>query len=293
MAKISAMAARRQPPTVRLRRLGNVLARLREGAGLTLAFVTERTGIDRTTLYRIEKGLARPQKRTLTALLDLYDVPAADREDLFTLARPTTEKSWLQSFPEALPQPYRAYIGLEGEAELILNYESLFMPGLLQTEDYARAALQAGALTAPPCVVERLVEARMSRQAVLSRTPPLRLWAIVDEGALRRPVGGRDAMRAQLKYLAESAEVPHVTFQVIPYDVGPHPGMAGSFAVMRFGEPAASDVVYVEGQGNDLFLEGEAEIRRFNRIFEHLRALALSPTGSVEWIRKIAREQSA
>jgi hypothetical protein len=172
---------------------------------------------------------------------------------------------------------------------VLLNYESLFVPGLLQTEDNARAALQAGSPTTPPDQVRQLAEARMSRQAVLAREQPLRLWAITDEAALRRLVGGRAIMREQLEYMADRAALPHVTLQVIPYDVGAHPGMAGSFAVLRF-EPGGADVVYVEGQASDLFLEREADVRRYNGIFEHLRALALPPAGSVELIRAAARE---
>jgi transcriptional regulator with XRE-family HTH domain len=284
----------RQPASLRLRRLGTELLRLRDSASLTREAVTDRTGINGTTLYRIEKGQARPQKRTLMALLDLYAVQPADRDELFALARPTTEQSWVMSFSDALPQQYRAYIGFEGEAESVLNYESLYVPGLFQTEDYARAALQAGAPTAPADEITRLTDARMARQAVLSRTPPLRLWAIVDEAALHRPVGGRAVMSAQLEHLAERSEIPNVTLQVLPYDVGAHPGMAGSFAVLRFSDPPESgDVVYAEGQAADLFLESEADVHRFVSLFEHLRALALAPGKSVELIRKIAQEQSA
>jgi Domain of unknown function (DUF5753) len=175
---------------------------------------------------------------------------------------------------------------------VLLNYESLFVPGLLQTEDYARAALQAGSPTTPPDEIRRLAEARMSRQAVLAREQPLRLWAITDEAALRRLVGGPEVMRAQLEYMATRAALPHVTLQVIPYYVGAHPGMAGSFAVLRF-EPDGADVAYAEGQASDLFFEREADVRRYNAIFEHLRALALPPAGSVELIRRAASELPA
>jgi transcriptional regulator with XRE-family HTH domain len=276
-----------------MRRLAAELLRLREAATLTREAVTERTEINGATLYRIETARARPQKRTLTALLELYDVPDADRGELYELGRQAGEQNWLQSFPAELPAPYRAYIGFEGEAESIINYECLFVPGLFQTEDYARAALQAGAPTAAPDDIQRLVDARISRQAVLTRDPPLRLWAIIDEAALHRPVGGAAVIRAQLEVLAEAASLPHVTLQVLPYGVGAHPGMAGSFAVLRFGEPSEVDVVYVETQAADLFLEGETDVRRFNGIFQHLRALALPPAASTSVIREIAREPSA
>lgn len=282
------------PTTLRLRRLAGELLRLREAAGLTREAVTERTQINGATIYRLETGRARPQRRTLAALLDLYGLPEPERVELYDLARRADDPSWLQSFPAELPEPYRAYIGFEGEAQSVINYEGLFVPGLLQTKDYARAALQAGAPTAALEDIDRLVEARIARQAVLTRETPLRLWSIVDEAALHRPVGSPAVMAAQLKRMAELSALPYVTLQVVPYDVGAHPGMAGSFAVLRFGEspevPTDIDVVYVETQAADLFLEGAADVKRFNGIFQHLRALALPPAASVTMIEEIARK---
>ena len=164
--------------------------------------------------------------------------------------------------------------------------------GLIGTAAFAAAAaLQRGMPTATRDEIQRLVEARMSRQAILTRDPPLRLWAIVDEAALHRPVGGRDGMRAQLERLAEAAELPQVTLQVVPYDVGGHPGMAGSFVILQFGEPTATDVAYIESQAGDLFLESETDVARFTAIFEHLRALSLPPEASASLITSIARER--
>lgn len=284
------MPPRRPTPTLRLRRLAAELRRLRSQAGLTREEVAERTRINEATLYRIEAARARPQARTLLALLDLYGVSEELRDELVALSRQAGEQSWLQSFPTELPEPYPTYISFEGEAKSLLNYECLFVPGLLQTEDYARAALQRGNANATEEEIDRLLEARLGRQAVLTRDPPLRLWAIVDEAALHRPVGSREVMKAQLGRLAEAASLPHVTVQALPYDVGGHPGMAGSFVILRFGEPATSDVVYIESQAGDLFLESETDLSRFNAIFEHLRALALPPDASVSLIQAIARE---
>lgn len=287
------MPARHQPvPTLRLRRLAAELRRLRAAARLTREEVTGQTDINGATLYRIETGRARPQVRTLLALLALYGVDEPERGKLLALSRQAAEQSWLQSFPAGLPDPYTTYITFEGEARSLLNYEALFIPGLLQIEPYARAALQRGLPAAAKEEIERLVDARMGRQAVLTRNPPLRLWAIVDEAALHRPVGGRDIMNAQLEHLAESAaELPQVTLQVIPYDVGGHPGMAGAFAILQFGEPSANDVVYIESQGADLFLESQLDVSRFTTIFEHLRAQALPPEASVSFIRRIRSER--
>jgi transcriptional regulator with XRE-family HTH domain len=275
---------------LRLRRLAAELRRLRTEAGLTREDVSGRTGVNEATLYRIETAKARPQARTLTTLLDLYDVPGEVRTELAALARQSGEQSWLQSFPSELPEPYPTYISFEGEARSLLNYESLFIPGLLQTEEYARATLSRGSPTATKEEIQSLLEARMSRQAVLVREQPLRLWAIVGEAAFHRQVGGREVMRTQLKRLAEAADLPHVTFQAVPYDVGAHPGMAGAFVILQFDDPGASDVVYVESGSGDLFMESQIDVTRFTTIFEHLRALALPPDASVSLVMSAARD---
>ncbi len=285
------MPARKPTPTLRLRRLAAELRRLRAAAGLTREEVSARTGINEATLYRLEVTKARPQARTLIALLDLYSVTDTEqRAELQGLARQSEEQSWLQSFPPELPEAYATYISFEGEAQSLLNYECLFIPGLLQTEDYARAALSRGMPTATREEIGQQVEARMSRQAVLTRDPPLRLWAIVDEAALHRPVGGTKVMTAQLEHLAAAADVPQVTLQALPYAVGGHPGMPGSFAILKFADAGAGDVVYIETQASTLFLESDTDLTRFSAIFEHLRALALPPDESVELIRGAARD---
>jgi transcriptional regulator with XRE-family HTH domain len=289
-ATIFAMPAgqQRRAPTLRLRRLASELRTLRDGAGLTREEVSDRTRINDATLYRIETAKARPQLRTLVTLLDLYGVSQDDQEELITLLRQAGDQTWLQQFPTELPEPYPTYISFEGEAQALLNYESLFVPGLLQTEDYARAALQRGAPNATAEETQRLVEARMSRQTVLTRDRPLRLWTIIDEAALYRPVGGEDVMRQQLERLASAAEQPHLTLQVIPFSTGAHPGMMGAFAILEFGDPTASDLVYIESQAGDLFLERDTDLRRFKVLFEHLRAQALPPEASASLVRQIA-----
>jgi transcriptional regulator with XRE-family HTH domain len=290
---IFGMPPRKQAaPTLRLRRLAAELRRLRSEAGLTREEVTERTDINGVTLYRLERAQARPQRRTLSALMDLYEVEdQAHRAELQDLARQSGEEAWLQSFPTELPEVFTTYILFESEASSVLNYETAFIPGLLQTEGYVRAMYQGAAPTATKEEIQRLVEARISRQAVLTRDPPLRLWAIADEAALRRPVGGREVMAAQLDHVADAvAEMPHVTFQVIPFDAGAHPGMMANFALLQFSGDPPSDVIFHESGGGDLFLESESHIKRFTAIFEHLRAMALSPEKSVSLARRIARE---
>jgi transcriptional regulator with XRE-family HTH domain len=274
------VAGRRQTPTVRLRRLAAELRSLRAASELTRDEVVERTGINAATMYRIEHARVRPQTRTLRTLLDLYGVEKEQQAELVELLRDARERGWLHAYQSELPEHYTTYIGFEGEAESVWNYESLFVPGLLQTEDYARAVIRGTLPFASRDEVERRVEVRMARQEVLRNDNPLNLWAITDEAALRRQVGEPSVMRAQLLRLTEASELPNVTFQVIPFDAGAHAGMPGSFVFMQFAEAAIPDVIYIDSMAGDLFLEEESDVRRYKLVFEHLRAVSASPDAS-------------
>jgi transcriptional regulator with XRE-family HTH domain len=274
------MAGRQHAPTVRLRRLAAELRGLRESVPLTREDVAERTGISTVTLYRIEHARVRPQARTLGTLLDLYGVDADRKAALRTLLREARNRGWLQAYESLLPPQYTAYIGFEDEAASLWNYESLFVPGLLQTEDYVRAVTRAGMPTASSDEIDRRVEVRMQRQRVLGGDTPLELWAIVDEAAMRRQVGGREVMRAQLGHLIAASTLPQVTLQVVPYSAGAHAGMLGSFVLMNFADDAVPDVIYLDSMAGNLFLESDVEVRRYRLAFEHLRAVAESPDGS-------------
>jgi transcriptional regulator with XRE-family HTH domain len=281
------LSARRQPPTVRLRRLAGELRGLRAAAGLTRDEVSEQTSINPATLYRIETAKVRPQRRTLIALLDIYGVTdEVQRADLIALSKQATELGWLRAYESELPEQYGAYINFEAEARSVRTYESLFVPGLLQTEEYARAAIRATLLVGTSEEVQRRVEVRMQRKATLQKKKPLHLWAIVDEAVLHRCVGGATVMTEQLDALVASAEMPHVVLQVIPFEIGAHAGMPGSFLVMDFPDAADPDLVYVEGMHGDLFLEREPEVRRYAAAFEHLRAAALDPDNSIQAIKR-------
>ncbi|MGW5188276.1 helix-turn-helix domain-containing protein [Kribbella sp. NPDC004138] len=273
------------PPTVRLRRLAAELSALRAEAQLTREQVEEQTGVNQGTLWRIEKGHAKPHNGTLEILFDLYGVDDSRRANLIDLARDAKSPGWLRQYPhysDAISDGYAAYISFESEARSVNNYESLFIPGLLQTEDYARTVMLDG-FGADTETVERRVQVRMERQGVLSPQrvgrDPLEFWAVVDEAVLRREVGGRAVMRAQLGRLREVSELPNVTVQVVPFDRGSYRGMDNAFSRLRFGA-TAPDIVHVEGLAGDLFLELEAEVDRFSSVFDHLRATALSPRDS-------------
>jgi transcriptional regulator with XRE-family HTH domain len=271
---------KRQTPTVRLRRLAAELRSLRAASGLTREEVVERTGINSVTMYRIEHARVRPQTRTLRTLLDLYGLEREQQADLVALLRDARERGWLHPYQSELPEQYMTFIGFEGEARSSWNYESLFVPGLLQTEDYARAVITGVLPFASRDEVERRVEVRMERQEVLRNENPLELWGIVDEAALRRQVGGPRVMQAQARHLLDICEFPNITFQVIPLDVGAHAGMPGSFVFLQFAEAAIPNVVYVDSMAGELFLEAESDIRRYRLVFEHLRAVAASPDAS-------------
>lgn len=279
---------RRPPPTVRLRRLAAELRRLRAATDLTREEVTEKTGINAATLYRIEKAQAKPQKRTLLALLDLYEVADERRADLVAIQRGSDDRGWLRPYHAGLFEGYAAYIGFEAEARTVRNYESLFIPGLVQTEAYARAVVKGVLPTASQKAVEERVQVRMERQALLTKEDPLRLWAIVDEAALRRAVGSREVMREQALHLLRLMEEPHFTFQVIPFDKGAHVGMSGSFVHMDFPDPADPEVVYVDSWAGDVFLESEAELRHYKSMFEHLQAVAMGPNDSAALLAEVA-----
>lgn len=278
------------PPTVRSRRLAFELRRLREAAGLTRDQVSEETGVNPATLYRHETGSGgtRPQRRTMIALLNLYGASDEQRADLMALSREADVQTWLQPYHKELPEHYTAYISFEAEARTVRNYESLFIPGLLQTEDYARAVIRGNLPMASQKEVDQRVQARMERQALLGKDDPLQLWAIVDEAALRRQVGGAGVMRAQLAAIAAATSEPHITVQVIPFSAGAHAGMPGSFIVLGFAHAAAPEIIYVDSMAGDLFLDAEADIRRYSLVFDNLRAVAVSPDDSASLITGLA-----
>ncbi|GAA4194524.1 helix-turn-helix transcriptional regulator [Streptosporangium oxazolinicum] len=245
--------------------------------------VASTTEINRATLYRIEMAQAKPQLRTLRALLDVYGVPEKHRNALVAILKLAGEENWLKAASEDLPDQYATYIGFEQEATGVLNYELAFIPGLLQTEAYARTVIPGGDPGLSAAEVENRVAARMARQ--VNRHPSLTIEAIIDEAMLRRHVGSPEIMCEQLQHLLNKSEQPHIALRVIPCAVGVHPGMHGSFVVLQFGHDV-HDVVYIEVSTTDLFLDSENDVKRYNLMFEHLRAIAASPDESRELIAR-------
>jgi Domain of unknown function (DUF5753) len=224
----------------------------------------------------------------LNSLLDLYEVEQVKRDALAVLLREANQQGWLRPFHAELPEHYNTFISFEAEARSLWTYEVTIVPGLLQTEDYARAVIKGMLPDATNGEVEQRVDARMRRQAVLAKDQPLKLWAIVDEAALRRQVGSPATMKAQIEHLRACVERPEVTLQVLPFDAGPHPAMLGAFVLLKFDEPVAPDIVYIEALGGDLFLDDEASIKRYASTFEHLRASAASATATEKILAGLA-----
>ncbi|MFF4527907.1 helix-turn-helix domain-containing protein [Streptomyces sp. NPDC001407] len=277
-------------PTVRLRRLAAELRRLRTGMQLTREDVTAQTGINTATLYRIETARVRPQQHTLIALLNLYGVPEPQHGEIQALSQGASNQGWLRPYHSELPEEYTAYISFEAEARAVRNYESLFVPGLLQTEDYARAVIKGVLPMASTREIEQRVQARIERQGVLTKSDPLHLWAIMDEASLRRMVGGPEVMHEQIRRLTAAIAEPHMMLQVIPFNAGAHAGMPGSFVLMSFPEVEDPEIIYIDSMAGDLFLEAEADVRRYGAIFDNLRAVALSPDDTSRLLASLANE---
>jgi transcriptional regulator with XRE-family HTH domain len=277
-------------PSVRLRRLAVQLRELREAAGLTQEDVAERTGKDRSTISRIETAQGRPYRSSVIQLLELYGVGEPRRGELLTLLKESAQRGWMRPYQSELPNVYSDYISFEDEARSISNYESSYVPGLLQTEAYVRAHLRGTWPSVSQEDVETRVAARMARQAVLVKEGAPKLWAIMDEAVVRRVVGGRGVMREQIEHLLEARLLPNVTIQVIPFGAGAHPGMEGSFVILDFPDDDDPSIVYIESAAGGLFLEEVGEIRRYKLMLEHLRAAASGLDATAALLRAITSE---
>jgi transcriptional regulator with XRE-family HTH domain len=282
----------RPSPTVRRRRLRYELRRLREQRGLTIEQVSDASGGDLkpSTISRWETGDRSVRPTDLRLLLDIYDIGGEQREMLLTLAREARERGWWQSYGSAIPDWFQVYVGLEAEASSIHVYESELVHGLLQTADYYRAFLRTAPAAGNDDEIARKITVRLTRQERLTGDESPEYWAVLNEAAIRRVVGGIDVMRDQLNHLAEIAKLPHVSIQVLPFSAGVHPAMDGSFEILGFPEASDPDVVYLENQISSLYLEEQSEIERYTLMFNHLIAKALDPDESWRLIARAAKE---
>lgn len=272
-------------PTVPHRILMMELRRMREIAGMTLADVGARLTWSHSKLSRLETGDRRIQLGDLDRLLDLYGVTGDRREVLVTMALESRQKGWWDPYSDVLRGRFP---GLEAGASAIRIFEPLLVPGLLQTRDYIRTIVKVPRPDTTDDDVDRRTQARILRQALLSRMDSPELSLVLDEAVLRRTVGGPAVMREQLRRLATEADRPNVTIQVVPFTAGAHPGMSGSFWLLTF-PPPAREVVYIEHELGDLYLEEREEIAQYRMLYDALRATALDPDESKALIADAAR----
>lgn len=280
-------------PTVRRRRLGSELRRLRERAELDQAAAAVHLECSTSKLSRLETGQGLPKVLELRTLLDLYGVTDEDeRAKIFDIRKQATKPGWWEQaeYETVLPSGLGVYVGLEYDARAVRTWELGYVPGMLQTAEYARAVLSStGLRTADE--VERLVRVRLQRQQRLTaRSNPLELWAVVDEMALLRPIGGQATMRDQLNQLLSTVKLPNVTLQIYPLGKDAHPGMKGAFALLEF---SASDPVvgYVDSHAGNLFIEKDRQTRTLIHAFDRLRAGALDPAESAALLAKLAAKE--
>ncbi|WP_341716800.1 helix-turn-helix transcriptional regulator [Micromonospora sp. FIMYZ51] len=273
-------------PTIRARRLRRELRRLRDRTGRTAEEVAKELGWHRTKVIRFEVGHSRVMAKDVQTLLDLYGATEEEREALTALHRQARQKGWWSAYGDVLPDDY---VGFEAEATSISTFQSLYVPGLLQTEEYVRAIVRAGRSTADQDEIDRRVAARLGRKALLSRDHPPRVWIIIDEAVVRRMVGGPKVMRVQVARLIEACELPSVEVQILPFAAGAHAAMGGPFTLLDYADPSVDPtVVYLDNDASTLLLEEEGHVARYRLVFDHLMAKALDPDESVAFLRRVA-----
>ncbi|MCO6005585.1 helix-turn-helix domain-containing protein [Actinoallomurus purpureus] len=278
-------------PTVRRRIVGAQLRRLREAAGATRKEAAEALHATESRIGRLEQGRAGLNEDDVVALLKLYGIDdRGERDALLTVVREASRPGWLQAYSNAMPAWFRPYVDLEEAAQVIRTYEVQFIPGLLQTPEYARAVITQGMSDPPADEIDRRVELRMRRQRLLYQPHPPRLWAVIDEAALWRPIGGVDVARAQLRALHEAARRENITVQVMPFRVGGHAGEAGAFTILRFPEPELPDIAYLEQLTGAMYLEKDDDMDHYTAAMERLCVQSASPEESMDLISKIIRE---
>ncbi|HEV7898584.1 MAG TPA: helix-turn-helix transcriptional regulator [Planosporangium sp.] len=281
-------------PTVLRMLLGAHLRRLREAQGVSREDAGWEIRASESKISRMELGRVGFKERDVADLLTLYRLEDThERDRLLALARETTTPGWWHHYGDVLPNWFQSYLGLEAAVVLIRTYEVQFVPGLLQTRDYARAVVLLGYRTAPAEEIERRVSLRMARQQLLTRQDPPQLWAVVDEAALRRPIGGHEVMRAQIEALIDAAKLPSVRLQIIPFLAGGHAAAGGSFSILRFPDRDLPDVVYIEQLASALYLDKRDDVDQYAVAMETLCIEAEPPDRTVDILTGILREFDA
>lgn len=271
--------------------LGSQLRRLRETKGLSREEAGHLIRGSESKISRMELGRVGLRERDVADLLTFYGVEdEAARSAVMDLLLRANEPGWWHRFNDLLPSWFQTYVGLEEAASRIRTYEVQFVPGLLQTEEYAKAVITAGSAGVAPQEIIRRVDLRMERQQVLDRADGPFFWAVIDEAALRRPIGGSEVMRAQLEHLLDLMRQPNITIQVMPFSFGGHSAEGGAFSVLRFQDQELPDVVYVEQLASALYLDKREEVDRYSEVMERLCAVSTTPGETTDILRRIIKE---
>jgi hypothetical protein len=283
-----ALDYRQAGPTATRLLMGARLRQLRENAGVARETAGAAIRASGSKISRLERGRSGFKHRDVSDLLTLYGVTdEADRQVLLDLAQQASRPGWWQSYADVLPDWFETYLGLEQAASLIRTYTVQFIPDLLQSEEYAKTALWLSHLDDTTTQIERRVELRMRRQQILNRPSPPRLWAVIDETALRHPIGSADTMRAQLEHLVQLAERPNISLQVVPFSAGGHPAAGGSITFLRFPEGILPDIVYLEQLISAVYIDKPDDIAHYWSVLNCLGLQAAQPEETVRVLRQI------
>jgi hypothetical protein len=263
---------------------------LREARRVTLGEAGEVIRASHSKISRLETGRVSFKDRDIADLLTFYGVTdEEERESLRALARRANAPGWWHDYSDVLPGWFEAYVGLEEVATQVRAYQVQFVPGLLQTEDYARAVTLLGHAADPSKEIDMRVGLRMARQEVLAKPDPPNVWVVLDEAVLRRPIGGPAVMRTQLKHMLAMSDRQNVTIQLIPFNAGGHAAAGGAFSILRFAEQDLPDVVYLEQLASSLYLDKPETVDNYLMVMERLCMEAVTPAGSADLIRKILK----
>jgi transcriptional regulator with XRE-family HTH domain len=258
-------------PTVQRILLGVHLRRLREAAGISRNDAADAIRATQSKISRLELGRSSYKQRDVADLLTLYGITdEREREPLLAIARQASSPGWWHQYSDIIPSWLELYVGLEEAASIIRTYEVQFVHGLMQTEDYARAVIGLRHSKSDAADVDRRVDLRMRRQRLLTRPDAPRLWSVIDEAALRRPLGGRQVMRGQLEHLMELSMLPNVTLQIVPFRTGGHSAAGGPFTILRFPAPDLPDVIYLEQLTSALYLDKRSDVDDYTETMNQL-----------------------
>lgn len=285
-------AEHRGSPTARRIMLGARLRRLREAAEITRAEAGFAIRSSESKISRIELGRVSFKARDVADLLTMYGVTDPERRETFLeMVNRSNEPGWWHRYNDLVADWFQDYLGLEESASRILTWEQQYVPGLLQTEDYAKAITAHGWSPLTSQDVQRQVAVRMRRQALLFRPNPPKLWAVIDESVLHRPIGGRGVLLAQIEHLVDLSKRPNITLQVVPYQFSGY-AAEGSFTTLRFAEPELPDVVYLEHLSGALYLDKRSDTELYSRVFDRLTVDAHTPDHTRQLLDKVRVEEA-